>query len=173
MFEAIGAWWRGMFGRPPEPAAPVLDPIEAELSAEMASVRWARQEVLPKMDGWHAAKLKELLDRSERILPRLAELERAGALLDGERSLFRRMVASYLPESSRAFMRLSVKVARKTRKEGKSPSELFCEQLEMMRLLAARVEKGFDEEAVGALAAQGNFLRERIGEPGWDERKFK
>ena len=73
--------------------------------------------------------LDELIVVSNRVLPKLDELEKAGAILEGDRALFRRMISSYLPEATRGFLRLTIKVARKSRIDGSSPSELYLEQL--------------------------------------------
>lgn len=165
-------WLKGLFaGKAPAAAAPAQPGAQAPApSAERASLLWLQLEVLPKLEGWHFSLLSETLEVSGRALSKIEEMEKAGALIDADRALFRRMLASYLPDAARAYMRLGIRIARKSRIDGKSPSELFCGQLRMMRQKALDVEAGFHKDALDAVAAQGAFLRERLGGDEWDKR---
>lgn len=156
---AVLAYGIGFFAVPQPKVAEMLP----EGTSTQESLAWLRTEVLPSMPEEARRILRQILDIADELMPRLKEMESAGAIQAQSRSTLKMTVTRYLPDVVTGYLKLPPVYAASARvAEGKTANQLLLEQLTLLHDHVAEIRENVLSEEVDALLTNGRFLQQKF-----------
>ena len=141
-----------------ETLQPDTDTLRDELNALMD----AAYHQLPSAMFSRVASVKKI------VVTLLPLMEDQGAL-DPNVYVIRQTATSYLPRLIETYLRLPDNYAQSHRlSDGKTPAEVFLNQLELLETELKQVEMKLHENDTRALLAHGRFLEKKFGQNSFD-----
>ncbi len=161
-------WWALTAGAYAAAALAVGQPRAEHLPeglSTLESLQWLKTQALPKLTGEAQAALGRILAVAEELMPRLKELEQAGAVQAQNRAMLKQTITRYLPDALESYLRLPSMYARTGRVAGeKTPHALLIEQLLTLESHVQEIREGVYSKDVDALLVNGRFLQEKFSQ---------
>lgn len=125
------------------------------------ALAWVKDKALPRLTGEAQAVLARIVSTAEELLPRLKELEAAGAVQAENRTRLKQTLVRYLPDVLETYFKLPLAYARTAKTaNGKTPQLLLTEQLKLLEEHVMEIREGVFSPDLDQLLVNGRFLEE-------------
>lgn len=132
-------------------------------TSTLESLAWLRSEVMPALPTEAAKMLGQILEVADSLMPRLKEMEAAGAIQADSRATLKQTVTRYLPDVVTGYLKLPTMYAASAKvADGKTANQLLLEQLTMLHEHVVEIRNGVYSEDVDALLTNGRFLQQKF-----------
>lgn len=167
LLGVLGSYWFGLtclayaigFLATPAPAAEHLP----EGTSTKESLEWLRNKVLPCLPAESGKVLAQTLDIADELMPRLKEMDAAGAIQPENRALLKRTITRYLPDAVESYLKLPALYASSFKAAGgKTANQLLLEQLTLLHDHVAEIRDNVLSTEVDALLANSRFLQQKF-----------